>query len=378
MKSILRRTITISVALAIAMAALPSASAQAAVDPIIARAKGFEIRQHDLDQVLATAAANDPRGELPPDAGVRSLTHLIEIQLVLTHATEAEKADGKKNADSRVAYILQTLGSSEMQVRLNRTQMTEDDLRLSLSREMSAEESLTRQLGIHVTDADAKKIFDANPGGYDTPGVARIREILLLTTSDYSTSAAPPLPAATVQAKRTLIDNLLERIRAGEDFATLATKYNEDPISKEAGGILAFTKDQMEFGDLALSMKPGQISGVLTNQDGFRIFQLIEIIPPKKGEFSAVAAQIKRGLIADETKTLAPAYIKGLWKEMGVEIMDPKLKAQLAANEAENEASAQRAAEADAKARAEADSPAQKAAEAKVFGAAASASPAAQ
>jgi len=359
------------------MASLPRASAQPAVDPIVARASGFEIRRHDLDQVLATAAANDPRGELPPDAGVRSLTHLIEIQLVLTHATQAEMADGKKNADSRLAYILQTLGPSEMQVRLNRTQMTEDDLRLSLSREMSAEESLTRQLGIRVTDADAKKIFDANPAAYDTPQVARIREILLLTTSDYSTSAAPPLPAATIQAKRTLIDNLLKRIRAGEDFTTLAAKYNEDPISKDAGGILAFTKDQMEFGDLALSMKPGQISGVLTNQDGFRIFQLIEIIPPKKGDSSAVAAQIKRGLIADETKTLAPPYIKRLWKEMGVEIIDPKLKAQLAANEAENEASAQRAAEADAKARAEADTPAQKAAEAKVFGPAASPSPAA-
>jgi parvulin-like peptidyl-prolyl isomerase len=345
---------------------------------ILAQGTGFEIRRSDLDQVLATARANDPRGELPPDAEIRALTHLIEIQLVLTHATQTENSDGKRSADARVAYILKTLSPSDMQVRLNRTQMTEEDLRLSLSREMTARDSLTRQLGIHVTDADAKKFFDSNPGAYDSPAIARIREILLLTTSDYSTSAAPPLPAPMIQAKRAKIDALLKRIRSGEDFAALAEKYNEDPVSKDAGGVLAFTKDQMEFSDLAFSMKQGQISGVLTNQDGFRIFQLIEIIPPKKGELAAVAAQIKSGLIADETKSLAPAYIKRLWKEAGVEIIDPKLKAGLAANEAENEANAIKAAEADAKARAEADSPAQKAAEARVFGEAASPSPAGQ
>jgi parvulin-like peptidyl-prolyl isomerase len=102
----------------------------------------------------------------------------------------------------------------------------------------------------------------------------------------------------------------------------------------------------MEFGDMAFSMKPNQISDVLTNEDGYRIFQLLEIIPAKKTEFAAIADKIKNALIGDEKRRLAPAYLNQLRKEAGVEILDPSLKAAQAAYDAEMEANAQRAAEA--------------------------------
>lgn len=104
---------------------------------------------------------------------------------------------------------MQSLGPVEMERRLKITHMTADDLRLMLGHELTAQESLTRQLDIHVTDADAKKYFEDNPGDFDQPAKAHIRELLLLTTSDFSSSGAPPLPAATIQAKRKQIDELL-------------------------------------------------------------------------------------------------------------------------------------------------------------------------
>ena len=249
--------------------------------------------------------------------------------------------------------------------------MTVEDLRLKFSQEITAQQSLARQLGIHVTDEDAKTYFDSHPGAYDQPALAHIREILLLTTSDFTTSAAAPLPAATIAAKRRQMDELLQRVHLGEDFVALARQYNEDPLSKKSGGELSFPKDQMEFGDLAFSMQPQQISGVLTNEDGFRVFQLIEIIPAKKAAFADVAGQIKSGLIGEQKKRLAPAYITQLKKEADIEILDAGLKAAVAASEAEMAANAKRAAEAQAAASAEANTPAQKAAEAKAFGAAA-------
>ena len=41
-----------------------------------------------------------------------------------------------------------------------------------------------------------------------------------------------------LQAKRKQIDDILKRAKAGEDFATLATQYSEDPGSKDKGGEL--------------------------------------------------------------------------------------------------------------------------------------------
>jgi parvulin-like peptidyl-prolyl isomerase len=335
-------------------------------NPVLAQGKGFEIRRDKLDQVLATARAQHP--QLEPDADIGALTHLIEIQLVFNQATDAERADGQKRADAQFASSSRELGDAEVKHRLETAHMTADQVRAMLGQEITAQASLARQLQIHVTDADAKKYFDEHPGAFDEPAKAHVRELLLLTTSDFSTSAAPPLPAATIQAKRALIDQLARRIRAGEDFADLARRYNEDPISRHSGGEITFIKDQIEFGDLAFSMKPGQISDALTNEGGFRIFQLIECIPAKKPELADCTDRIKNSLIGAEKRKLAPDYVNRLRTEAAVEIIDPQLKKAMAANEAELAANARKAAEAEAAAKVRANSTAQKEAEAKAFG----------
>ena len=352
-----------------ASAATSTAVATNALEnPVIVKGKGFEIKRSDLDDVLSTLKARFPKEELPTDAPVHAITQLIEVQLVLSKATDAEKAEGRKQADEKLAAIMKELSPAEVEQRLKATHMTVEDLRLKFSQEMTAQLSLARQLGIQVTDADAKKYFDDHPGAYDRPIMARGREILLLTTSDITTSAAPPLPPDAIQAKRRLMDDLLKRARAGEDFAALARQYNEDPLSKNSGGEISFQKGQVEFGDLAFSMRTNQVSDVLTNEDGFRIFQLLEILPAQRTGFAAVAGQIKSGLIGESKRTLAPAYIRQLRKEANIEILDPELKAAVAANDAEMAANAKRAEEAQAAASAEANSAAQKAAEARVFG----------
>jgi peptidyl-prolyl cis-trans isomerase SurA len=304
-------------------------------DPVVAKVSGFEIRRSQMDQVLATARANNPQDELPADAEVHVINQLIEMQLVLQKATEAEKAEGKQQADEKFAQISKTLNATEFERRLKATHMTADDLRFMLCQEDTAQASLTRQLGIKVTDADAQKWFDDHPGAYDQPETACVREILLLTTSDFTTSAAPPLPEAAIQAKHRQIFELQKRARAGEDFAALAQRYNEDPVSKDNGGKLWFRRDQMEFGDLAYSLKTNQISDVVTNVEGYRFFQLLEIRPAQKAEFANLADTLKKMLAGRLKRTLAPAYIKQLRKEADVEILDPGLKAKVAAAEAE-------------------------------------------
>ena len=300
-------------------------------DAIVAKGDGFEIRRKEMDQVLATAKAQNPQDPLPADAEIHVIDQLIEVQLVLQKATDAEKAEGMRNAESRLAFVEKTLGEAEFQNRLKGTHMTSDDLRLKFYQEGTAQASLTRQLGVHVTEADAKKIFDANPGAYDVPEMARICEVLLLTTVG---SSSDPLPPPTVQAKHKQILEIYKRVSSGEDIAALAKQYNEDPMSKDNGGVFSFRQSQMEFGNLAFSMKPGQISEVLTNEDGYRFFKLLEIVPAKKIEFAAVVQRIETGLTGQEKRRLTPAYITQLRNEAHVQILDTELEAKIAKTEA--------------------------------------------
>jgi parvulin-like peptidyl-prolyl isomerase len=299
-------------------------------DAVVARGNGFEIRRREIDQVLATARAKNPSAELPPDAGFHALIHLIEIRLVMDKAIEQEKAEGNQKNDENVTKIVQTLGKLEFERRLKETHMTPEELRLMLFREETAQASLTRQLGIKVTDADAKKYFDANSGAFDEPEKARVRELLLLTTTGHSST---PLPYPVIQAKHKLIFELRQRVRDGEEFTALAKQYNENFITKSDGEV-TFRRDQMEYGDLAFSMETNQISEVITNEEGYLFFQLLEKIPARKVTFADVTDRLQKMLIGQQKRRLAPAYIRQLRREAAVEILDPELKAEEAANEA--------------------------------------------
>ena len=117
------------ISLAIAMlsqanAATNFAAASPSGDSIVARGKGFEIERRALDQVLATAQVNNPSHPLPPDAEMRVLTQLIEIQLVLQKATDAEKEEGRRENDVNFTNIINTMGESEFNRQLKETLMT--------------------------------------------------------------------------------------------------------------------------------------------------------------------------------------------------------------------------------------------------------------
>lgn len=79
---------------------------------------------------------------------------------------------------------------------------------------------------------------------------------------------------------RQKLEDLLFRVKNGEDFATLASEYSDDPGSAEQGGDLGWVNRgelDPDFEAAAFSLKqPNQVSDVVETQFGFHIIQLIE------------------------------------------------------------------------------------------------------
>jgi parvulin-like peptidyl-prolyl isomerase len=235
----------------------------------------------------------------------------------------------------QISNLLVHAGSQEAFDRqLKAIGMTSDELRTKVGQEAVATATLTRELGITVTPAEAKTFYDGHPAEFEQPEMAHVRHILILTM-DPATRA--PLPADQVATKRKQIDALLKRVNAGEDFATLARQYSEDPGSKDNGGELPpFARGQMvpEFEAAAFSMKPNTISDVVTTAYGYHIIQLLDKTPAKKVDYPLVADKIKDFLLQQKTEKLAPAYLSNLKKDANVEILDAELKTALAAIDA--------------------------------------------
>ncbi|MBT4140687.1 MAG: hypothetical protein HOE48_22435, partial [Candidatus Latescibacteria bacterium] len=83
-----------------------------------------------------------------------------------------------------------------------------------------------------------------------------------------------------VKKARKQAEELMVRIKAGEDFAELAREYSEDPGSGSQGGDLGFfSRGTMvpEFEEAAFALKPGEMSDLVQTKYGFHIIRTDEL-----------------------------------------------------------------------------------------------------
>ncbi len=84
-------------------------------------------------------------------------------------------------------------------------------------------------------------------------------------------------PELDNKQRRAKAEEVLKRVRAGEDFAKLAQEFSSDQGSKEKGGDLGwFGKGQMvpEFEQAAFALQKGQISDLVQSKFGYHIIRL--------------------------------------------------------------------------------------------------------
>lgn len=94
-------------------------------------------------------------------------------------------------------------------------------------------------------------------------------------------------PEYDTKQSRAKVEGLLQRVRAGEDFAKLADEFTEDPSGKGTGGELGwFGRGMMvkPFEDAAFSLKQGEVSGVVETVFGYHIVKVDERRTQGQGE----------------------------------------------------------------------------------------------
>jgi parvulin-like peptidyl-prolyl isomerase len=317
-------------------------------DPVIAKGNGFEIKRSELDEVMmgvkSTAAA---RGQTIPPGQLTQiesqlLGRLIQDQLLLQKATDADRTNGVQKASLQMNMLLERFGSQEVLERqMKAVGLTVAELRSKIIQENTAQAVKIRELNVTVTDAETKQYYDDTNhlADFEQPEMIHVRHILLMTMDPVTRT---PLAADQQKAKQKQMDDLLKRIRGGADFAALAKQYSEDPGSKDNGGELpAFPHGQMvpEFEAAAFSLTNNQVSDVITTAYGYHIIKLLDKTPAKKLVLTdkvplsdvTIASRVKDFLIQQKTEKLAPAYLEKLRKAADVQILDANLKAATAA-----------------------------------------------
>ena len=74
---------------------------------------------------------------------------------------------------------------------------------------------------------------------------------------------------------RKSIDDILARLKKGEDFAELAATYSDCPSAEQGGDLGFFGRGRMvaPFDQAAFALTPNKISGVVETQFGYHIIK---------------------------------------------------------------------------------------------------------
>jgi parvulin-like peptidyl-prolyl isomerase len=85
-------------------------------------------------------------------------------------------------------------------------------------------------------------------------------------------------PVKMAQAEQR-IEEIRDRIEAGDDFARLAKEYSEDPMSAPMGGDLGYLEEgefDQQFGDAVAALDEGEVSDIVQTIYGYHIIQLLD------------------------------------------------------------------------------------------------------
>jgi parvulin-like peptidyl-prolyl isomerase len=303
-------------------------------DAVVAKGKGVEVKRNDLDAAVVKTKSMYAARQMPAPADLeqQALKNLIIQQLILTKATDADRAKAKETFESRIAKAKadNKMTDEEFDKRVSmsffggETRAQWDKQQIDLG---TLPVVLERELKVNITDDQVKAFYDSptNTAAFEQPEMVRASHILLMT-QDPETHQ--PLPADKKAEKKKQMEDILKQAKSGADFAELAKKYSEDPGSKDKGGEYTFPRGQMmpEFENTAFGLKTNEISDIIETSYGYHIIKLSEKIPAKKVDFDKVKEGIKDHLVQLAFQKQLPSYTSKLVKDADVQILDEKLK----------------------------------------------------
>jgi parvulin-like peptidyl-prolyl isomerase len=304
-------------------------------DTVVAKGKGFEIRQSQVDEAyLAFKGHRAAMGvaipdEMRPRIEAEIIEKLIATRLFVDRATPEDKIKAKEVAENFLAEQKKVASSEEsFRRQLLAVGTTPEEFAAQIHEQAIVKVVIDREIKLNkkVTDAQARKYYDDNPSLFEEPEQVHAAHILISTRDPVTKKELAP--EAKLE-KKLLAEKILARARAGEDFAKLVKQYSDDQGSKNSGGEYTFPRAKAdprramlpEFEAAAFSMKPGQISDLVETGYGYHIIKTINKIPVKRIDFAQVQDRIKENLLRGEVDKSLPEYVEKMKKEAGVEIL---------------------------------------------------------
>jgi peptidyl-prolyl cis-trans isomerase C len=213
------------------------------------------ITQEELDRVTKNYQRKSRKETTTKEEKIKLIQNLIRRQLILQQdETNAFRIDAK---------IKQKVKSYE------------DSLIIS--------KYLSEKIGRHLnpTEQELKAYYRNNRHRFSAPAKVEARHVLLRTRREA--------------------EEIMKKLKQGEDFVQLAKDYSIDlPLAREGGQMARYPIPKgealPELDEVLFMLAEGETSQILETEYGFHIVRIDKIIPPSFKPFEEVKEEIKKQL----------------------------------------------------------------------------------
>jgi len=300
------------------------------VEEIIARVNNEIITSSELEKARSIAveeAQQECSGRCTPeqlqvaveDRQKFALRDLIDQSLLAQRGKDMGvnvEGDVVKQLDQvRIQNKLESMEKLESAV--TKEGLNWDDFKNNIRNKLLTQEVIRREVGSHITIGrdDAMKYYEAHKKDFVKPEQVALRAIEISTTGKTDSE----LPDLKKKA-----DDMLRRIKDGEDFATLAKRFSEGSTAQQGGYLGVYKRGELskQLEDQVFAMKKNQLTDVIETKQGYLILQVLERYEEGEQPFEKVENEIMDHLYSERMEPALREYLKTL-REQSYVVVKP-------------------------------------------------------
>jgi peptidyl-prolyl cis-trans isomerase SurA len=289
---------------------------------VAAEVNGRAITDAELDKIYQTQFPQQVEGgneDLINTQKLDVLGSLITNEIMLQKAEKLGLSAVDADVETELNKMKAPYTEEEFQKQLTDRKLAVNDLKSQIRRQLTVDKLVTKEITSHITitDADVASFYNANKSSFNLaePQI-HMAQILVTPAPDPEVHNLKNSKAQNDAEARSKIQDLLARLKRGDDFAMVAQNYSEDSKSASSGGDMGFIpesamgKANPELSKLVLSLQPGGISQIIHTEEGYRILKVISREPAGQRDLNdpRVQTTIRETLRNSKDQLLRAAY----------------------------------------------------------------------
>jgi peptidyl-prolyl cis-trans isomerase SurA len=305
-----------------------------------ARVNGKKIVRSEVEKYYKNQTAGtpeQPQGEQASSLRLNILSELIRNELMIQRAEKLGLLVTDEEVEGKINEFKAPYTEEQFQQQLKERNVTLDDLKQNIRRNLVEQKVFNKEITsrISISDSDIANYYNQHKSEFNYIEPQYEVAQILVTTQPGAVRNLRSDKAQNEAQARAKIRQLLNRLESGEDFASVASNYSEDPNTAPSGGDMGALPEsalkQTDPGtrDAVLKLKVGEISGIIPVPQGpasktlygYRIVKLLARQPAGQRDLSDPRVQqfIREKLRQHREQLLRLAYEEVLRNQAKIE-----------------------------------------------------------